>query len=323
MNSQSAIAGIIAGFASAFLLVVAFSLGAMGVLFAVLFGAVPVYVATMGWGGLAGFVASAILALSIGFSTNIGSGLMVTIVVAVPAAIAGYQANLAQLQPDQQGKMVWFPLSSILFSLALNVAIAITIFGMAAGYDPSSLQAELAAELQTFFSELAPQRKFSNEELADIVALNLQILPFVIAAFWVLVHALDYLMATRILARMGRQVRPREDIAQNLNLPRLALLLLVAGLLVSLAMASPISLVGNVFSGSFVAAFSLVGLAATHAASRNWFQSPQVRRFALIFIYMTIILFSLPVLLFTIVGILRSASDSPPTNPPNGSNTNS
>jgi hypothetical protein len=223
--------------------------------------------------------------------------------IAVPAAVAGHQANLARPHPDDNGELVWFPISQILFSITLAVIVGVLIFGIVMGFDPAVLGPQLADNFQAIFPQVEGRPQISREDLGLAFELNVQVMPFLLPSIWIGIHVMNFLFAMAITRRLKVLARPPEDIAAGFNLPQIALVLLLLSVLGMTLIAPPYRYGFAAASGAFVMAFSIVGLAVLHQRARAW--SERTPLLVLTYILITVMFFL--VYLFSFSGILKVA----------------
>ncbi len=299
MRPQALLVGILAAVASALMFMAATRVG-FSALFFLLVAPMPIYLAALSWGTSAGIVAAigtvAVITGVGGFEAGISLGLM----FAGPAAVLGHQVNLAQPDPDDPSTLQWYPLSRMLFSLAAMGAAAIIGFGMLIGFDMEQMR-DQTVELMKELTGGGGGQQLSDEELAAVVGINLQLMPFVMPGFWLMLHAACCYLSSLIARRAGRLPRPRDDIARQASLPQLSLVILALALAGALLFDGSLGLACQVVAGSFFAAFALVGLAAMHERTRGWAS----RGLVLFAAYFLIILIYLPLFLFALFGLAR------------------
>jgi hypothetical protein len=301
MHKNPYIVGLIAAGVFSTVMVVFSAMGVF-VLIPVLFGALPVYVAALGWGTRAGIVATIAIVAFTAIAADPASGLLIGMMIAAPAALAGHQANLAQPDPHRTGQLQWYPLSQILYWITLLIIAAILVFGLIVDFDPSALAAEIAPRLELLLAPVEGGPEFSIEESSKAIELNLRILPFVLPSVWIGIHVLNFLLAMRIARRMEVLARPDEDIAAGFNLPHFAAVMLVVALAGMMFTSAPLSYGFAVAAGALTMAFSVVGLAVLHQRSRGW----SGRLALLVITYVMISLIFFPVYLFSFSGIFKS-----------------
>lgn len=305
--------GLFAGIAAGLMALAALRPGAF--VLPMLFAApAAVYIASLGWGTIAGAIAAVIGA---GIAVAV-EGPQPAIVIAalffLPAAWAGHLANLAR--PSETGPgLDWFPVSGILLRLMAALFGGFVVAGIALGYDP----AVVTKMLTEFFTEVVR----SGEGAVDDATLEanarayVALMPAVIPAMWLLLHVLVMHLSAIVTARSGVLARPAEDIAATANLP-LAVVGAAAGALVGMTvLPSPGYEVAAIGAGLAIAGLGLVGLAQLHYASRG----KPGRGIMLFLSYFVLVVFGLPILVLAVIGALRAfrGIQTPPPLPPGGS----
>ncbi|MEO0542872.1 MAG: DUF2232 domain-containing protein [Pseudomonadota bacterium] len=280
--------------------------------------AVPLMVATLGWGfsvGALGAIASTIVILLV---TNFGTALFIVATTIFPAVMAGFLMNLARPAEEiggPAGKMVWYPLADVIFRLALITGFAFIVAGALIGYGPALID-PLVAEFVVRYREVSPDfTGFSPEALEDFKVFVLYFLPILQTMMWVIVLVANLAIALSITRRSGRLKRPRDDWAFALRLPRLAGAAFVVAVLVSLAPGA-LGLAANAIIGALAGGFILSGFAQMHAGRRGQPWQPA----ALIACYMATLLIGFPLLIFFIMGMFATTRAMPVSN---NSNQNS
>ena len=301
-NNNPYIIGLFAAAAFIAMMVIFTRMGVM-VLVPVLFGALPIYIAALGWGTIAGVVATVIVAIVTAVTSGAAGGLMIAMIIAAPAALAGHQANLAQQLSEDDEDLAWYPLSRILFWITILVAAAVLVFGLMMDFNPDKLGAQLAEQLKTMLPTSDNGPSLSQDELSLIMTQNLKILPFMLPSLWIGIHMMNLVLGMRITRKLGVLARPHENVAAELNMPQFALGLMVVTLVGMGVTSAPISYVFAVMSGALVMAFSIVGLANFHLSIANW----SARTPLLVLTYGVIAILFFPVYLFSIAGVLRAS----------------
>ncbi len=302
-NTNPVVIGLLAG--TAFCLMVAlFNNLGMLVLIPVMLGALPIYVAALGWGGRAGIVATVVIVVFVALASELSAALLIAMTVAAPAALAGFQANLAQNDGREGGTLVWYPLSQILFWITLMIAAAIIVFGLMLDFDPVRLGPVITENFQSQLPEIEGRPGISMEEITRANVVILSMLPFLMPSIWIGIHVLNLLLGMRITRRLGVLARPPEDIADGLVLPKFSLALMIVVLVGTIMTSAPVNYVFSVGAGALTMAYSIAGLAAMHKAIRSWKTG---RQQVLFLTYAMIIIFFIPIYLFSYAGILRTA----------------
>lgn len=317
MNAKTFAISLAAGIASVLALYAALQGGGLGVLLMSLVP-LPIYVAALAWGTHAG-VASSVVAI-IAAATMIAPQVAVAVglAITIPASIIGHQANLAQ--EDGSGGMEWFPISRLLFNLALILAVGIVLLGYFVNYysivQSPQFVSVLREQLDSYLAASPQQRPLTEEEFVQFTRLVHQFIPFVSAGLWVIVHVINIHLAGIICRSSNLLPRPKDDIPATANMPARALIIPVAAFSIAFLFGGSLGLVALVFAGTFTMAYSLVGLAGAHFRART---NPA----NLIFLILSyiFIMIALPVLfLFALGGVARSLTNSTTSPPPAGPN---
>jgi hypothetical protein len=272
-----------------------------------------VYIASLGWGPVAGSIAAlGGSAVVLGWhgpeALVIASGLLF-----VPAAVAGHLANLAQPAPSGSG-MIWYPLPMLLLRLMAVLALGFIASGIVMGYEPQSV---IEAFKQIFREIMAsdPALEMPSDELiARNAAAYAAMLPAVVPGMMLLAHVLVMHFAAIIASRSGLLARPAEDLATTFVLPRFALAIPLAGFAAMVALPHPAYEIAAIAAGLGTAAFALGGLAELHRATRG----RPGRQALLAIAYLTLVVFGFPVLIFAVMGAVRTLRRAPqsPSGPP-------
>lgn len=311
MNRRSGILiGILAGIAAGLMAVAA--LGAGTAALVMMFAApVAVYIASLGWGTTAGLIAAVIGSAASTLAGNANGAIIVGALLFVPAAWAGHLANLGQR--DAGGGMLWYPLDRILIRLMAAVAAGIIVAGIVLGYNTASLETTLLEMLRELIRSGGDGGQIDEEALARNARLYAGFIPLVVPAIWLCLHVAVFYISAVIAARSGRMARPRDDIPSAANLPFEAVGWPLAGIVGMMVAPSPLYEVAAVLAGTGIAGFSLIGLAELHLTSRG----RPGRGLLLLAAYLLIVLFSLPILIFAVMGVMRAwrARARPPLPP--------
>jgi len=279
---------------------------------------IPIAIASLGWGTVAGAIAAIASALVIvALSGSWAGALLLIVAMTGPAAIAGHLLGLAQPLGDQAHddpnmaanqneagpgqapqpappKLLWYPLDRVLFAIALMATLACLGLGWYFGYDVEALKPEIVAAL----SEGGTAAQVSEAELDNVAALLLNLVPLVQPAVLTLTLVVGLYLGAWIVRTSGRLPRPKDDLPTAAHLPPVALFVFVTALAVSF-LPGTIALAATVVMGAFGMAFTLVGLARLHARSRG-----RSNRGLLLFAsYAGIVILSFPILIFTIMGL--------------------
>lgn len=311
MNPKSILIAFAAGLASALCLMASTGVG-VGASPLMLVAAFPVYVAALSQGPKVGLGASifAILIAAIAASPNaaIALGLAFTI----PASIIGNQANLAQ---DDNATLEWYPLSRLFFNLCILVSIGLVVLGYLSGYDPNDLPPVLVDAVKEALKANPPPRPMTDTEINALIRSVFNILPFFFAGIWLIVHIISLYFAAMVARASKTMPRPKDDLAQDINLPKAAVAIMLGSLVLSFMVSGLAKLLLLVVAGVFIMAFALLGLANLHLRARR-----TAAGMALLFASYGAIFFLYPVIyLFSVSGVLRvfNHENNKPTPPQN------
>lgn len=321
MKPSAILIGLAAGLASALLFagLVTQSASAVGLS---LVAPVPILLASLGWGSLAGFLAAFTAAAAVAlFTGSPGSGLMLLASMALGSAIVGHLAGLARpieeagLRPAAANAngpaaplLDWYPLPRILMAIALIASAGCLILGWLIGFQAETIAPQVAEALVAQGG--AAVDPATRAQIEDLSRLVVRIIPFAQPAFLVMTLVAALYLAAAITRASGRLMRPRDDVPAGASLPRAALAIFAIALAGSF-LGGTFGAIAAVFAGAFGAAFMLVGLGAFHFRTRG-----RAGRGLLLFtVYAAILLLTFPLLAFLIFGVVETARSPHPQTP--------
>jgi hypothetical protein len=317
INNQALLTGILAGCAAGLMIFGAFNAGLFAI---VLLFAAPaaIYIATMGWGSGAGLVAAFTGTLIAGWFGGMPLGAMSGGLLFAPAAYIGHLVNLGTRSTvnaanDNAGGVVWFPLSIILMRLMFILAAGFIIIGAFAGLTDTVLSEAFTELLKTFYAANPDLPALEDAVFAAHAATYAKIFPIALPCLWLMMHVATAFVSANITRRSGLLAREPEDVAATVKLPAEAAIMLVAGLVGEMVFSGTLQLAAAVLLGIGIGGFGLIGLAHLHFTTRG---NP-MRSFLIWATYGSIILFSVPLFIFTAIGLFRSfnASNRKPSGP--------
>lgn len=268
----------------------------------------PIFVAALGWGSTAGIVAAAAATIAVGVFAVPMAALLMALTSYIPAAIGAYLSGLARPAEElggPKGVMVWYPLSDIVFRLALMVAVSFIVIGAILGFGPDMAR-ELANAVIDRVAEADPQFTASDEMRNTMSALLMFALPAIQPATCLAILVGNLYLALRLTAMSGRLRRPRDDWPATLRMPRTALIVFAVALAVAF-FSGPAGLVATVVVGALGAGFMMAGLAIMHERTRGKVWRPV----ALWFAYFAIILFAFLLFVFMVLGLFDTSRGAP------------
>lgn len=298
-NRTSLITGALAGITAALLSMGANTQSSFAiVLYAA--SALPILIAGLGWGNAAAIVAIVVAGATAAALVSSYFALLILLVTLVPAGWLSHLANLARPASELGGPesaLAWYPLSDILGHLAGLVTVGMIIVGYIVGYD-SSVSDQMIDMVIEAVKAQEPLYNPDAAAIAQIKSMFTLALPLVQGAIWVLMLFSAYYLATRVVQISGGSLRPREDIPSSLRMPRNAIFVFLAGLVLAFLGGAPAA-VGALICGTFGAGFLLSGFASFHFRTRgkSW-------RLPVLWIaYLSVLVFTIPAVFFLLSGL--------------------
>ncbi len=310
-NRSALLVGLLAGIATALLSLSAGTPSSMS-FFLLSSATMPILIAALGWSDLSAVAAVAVASLVISLAVSPLVAVMFLATSLAPAAWIGHLANLARPAEEvggPAGGLAWYPLSRIMLHLAALVTVGLVILGAIVGYGT-----DIVGQVVNSFIRVIEQQNPSYHPNADAVAemkvFFAHALPAVQGAVWVIILFACFYFASALVRLSGRSKRPRDDMPASLRMPRAALGIFAAGLVLAFLGGVP-AFVGSAVCGAFAAGFMLSGFAVVHYRTRGkpW-------RFAALWLaYVAVILFTVPLVFFLFAGLLDSAGALPGRQP--------
>lgn len=298
MKPSTFLTGIAGGAASALLFAAVTGGGALAMpLF--LLGALPIAIASIGWGTLSGVVAAAFAAGFLGFLTTTDAGVLHALAIGLPMAAYGHLVGLAR--PSGRGEALeWYPLARVMTTMVWLTAASLTAAGLFIGFDVDEIAREGADMLTAMASSGAGGADMPDRDsLMAMMRLYMRILPFALSLFWVAVMAANLWLGSRVVRLSGRLRRPEESIAEAVDLPYAFAAVLVLALLLA-AVDGPVGLIAGTVAGSSLMGFAMIGLATLHIYLRG---NPAAGMI-LALTYATTFVISLPLVPLALAGLL-------------------
>lgn len=268
----------------------------------------PIMIAGLGWGSVSGAIAVLVAAAGIGFSANFHTAAFILLTTALPAATAAHWLTLSRPADEIGGpsdKLAWFPLSDVMFRLAIMTAIAFVTAGILVGYDQSYVTS-VADQMIARIQEANPEFAFSDEGRNGFIATITNFIPLVQPAMWLLVLAGNLYAALAVTRSSGNLARPRDMWPISMRMPRIAIVALGIAIAATFVPGG-FGLVGNVFAGALLAGFTLAGFAVFHMR----IQGQPWQLLALVVVYCAVALTLVAAFPFTIWGMFALARNMP------------
>jgi hypothetical protein len=319
MNSttQSLLVGLVAGIASALLVLGSGDFSALSILLSAC-ATLPILIAGLGWSNMAGATSVISAAVIVGVTLSPLAAAMVAVTTLLPAAWIAHLSNLARPAEElggPEGQLAWYPLSDILLHLCALVSASLIILGYAVGYGEDIVR-EIVDNLISILAVQNPEFQPDEVYRNDMIGFMTRFLPALQALMWVGILFGTWYLASIIVRASGRGKRPADVIPASLRMSRLSMLIFAAGLALSFV-GGAAGLIGSTISGAFAGGFMLAGLAMFHhrTIGRTWRFLALWSTYAAVFI-----LFPLPLIIFLFAGLFETARTSPLSQ--SGSNSN-
>lgn len=317
LNRQDITVGLIAGAATAALCLGVATGGGLSVILYLL-SALPIMVAGLGWGLAASIIAVVISAIAALTVANFQTMLFLVATTALPAAAAAYWITLSRPADElggPQDKLVWFPLSDVLFRLCLMVGAAFVLIGIVVGYGPDLIK-PIVDQLITQLKVSNPELAFSDEGRASLETTLTNFIPFMQSLMWTLVLVGNLYIALRITRSSGQLKRPRDFFPAFMRMPMQSVFAIGPAAVIAL-MPGGVGHIGAALCGALAGGFILAGYALFHDFSRgkSW------RAPAMFAVYFVTVMTMLPPVAFFIVGIFALSRRMPISNNTTNSDT--
>ena len=303
MNNRSIAIAVLCGLIAAVLFVSPLSLGSLGMGLSS-FTAMPLFVAVLGFGTVIGMIACAVAALAVGIFMGPISGFSVLLATLAPAVWIGHSAGLSR---DDSGVQEWFPLSQILFRLAVISAGIVLIIGVITGYshqwalDQVSAMMSQFADVQNQSGAGGAGPLISQQEIETRAKDIATLIPIIMPVSILLLMIINLRLAERFVRRRGWMLRPKDDLPSAVNMPPMAAIIVAVASVLSF-MSNDLGTMAQVVAGAFGGAFLMVGLATIHFITRGL----AVRPFLLPIVYIVLLFSRFIAPIFALIGVAES-----------------
>lgn len=300
------LAGIIAGLATALL----FVLSAQGAALALVlspFLTLPGFVAALGWGNRAAWIATGLAVLAIGGLFGANGAIAYAVAYALPVLWLGHLALLARpagpVTGTEQPPLEWYPVGRLLAWGALigtaYAAFAVLIIG-------GQFQSFEVAVEAYFENDILPRlddamRNSLTPELRQQLTAQIAAwLPGMLAAVWLALTLLNLYVAGRLLNGARQLRRPWPDLAAT-EPPQILPMTLAASLAGAFLLDGTPRLIAVSALAAHLFAYLLIGLAVLHRLTRSLPSRP----FILLGTYLSLLIIGpIPALALVILGLL-------------------
>lgn len=301
--TQIVLIGIGAGAAAALL----FASLASGSLFALLLfylSPLPILLAGIGWNSLAGLIAAASAAASLGLVFGGYFALAFVLGVGLPAWWLGYLALLArQADGGSREAVEWYPPGRLVLWAAAIGAIAIIASIPYFGTDAETFHANLRSAIESALGlRTRAGGELQAEKLIDTDLLT-KLAPPMVASLATIVLLVNLWLAARIAKLSGQLRRPWPELPA-ITFPRLAPAFLAASV-AGIFLPGLLGIVSDVFAAALMMAYAVLGFAVLHVVTRGTNGRPLV----LAGVYSAVIIFGWPAIILALLGLADTALD--------------
>jgi hypothetical protein len=262
MNKNPPLIAVVCGLITALLFLAPLTLGGLGFVMST-FTAMPLFVAALGFGTVNAIIAGVVAAVAVSFFTGVQGAIIVGGATLLPAIWVGHMVGLFR---DDDGTQEWFPISTILFRMALMCAVIAIGFGASVGYSPEWAANQVETVL-TQFANLQPETAdapiLTPEQIKQRSVEAAGLIPIAMPMSLLLLMVINLLLAARFARKRGWILRPQVNLPLETAMPQIAVGVFAVAIALSF-LSGPIALIAQVVTGAMVGAFLLVGLATLH-----------------------------------------------------------
>jgi hypothetical protein len=275
--------------------------GSLGALILVYLVQLPLFAAGLSLGVKAALFAGGTATLVTGLASGPLSGLLFFLAEAAPAMLLIYQAlrSRPDNRGDESGAVAWCPPDRLVLWLTGIGAVALVAAALWLSGTPEGFRATVRGFLGGQIDELlgagVASKQASRTELVETLS---AFFPAMAAGSWLIMSAINGILAQGALARFELALRPAPDIAA-LALPRWPASLLAAALLIALVGTGDLAYLAGNLAPVLAIPYFFAGLAVLHAVARRH----AARILILIPAYLTLLL-GWPVLLVAACGMI-------------------
>jgi hypothetical protein len=182
----------------------------------------------------------------------------------IPAILCAVALDMGRRRRD--GSVQWLPAGDVIAWLAVAGGVLPTLLALINGGSFNSLKPAVVRVVRDFARQMEGQLKttpLTDDRIEQLAQTMIDALPGVLAAYWMILFAINLYLAGRIAKTSGLLARPWPDL-HALTPPPWMLLLLVAALFLFMAGGLP-GVLGTSLLGALMIAFTLLGLSVLHA----------------------------------------------------------
>jgi hypothetical protein len=294
MNRIQPLIGVAGGIASALLFAAMLGGGLLGIPLLAL-SPLPIAIAGLGWGTVAGFVAAAVAAGLIGLTIAPIVGLSFAIVAVFPIAWYAHLAGLAR--QNAEGGVEWYPLWRVFTAMVLITPATLIASWLLLGLSVETIATNFADAVLESGVQTPDGGPPDRADLIANMSVYVRLMPVTMTMVWLSLLVFNLWLAGRVVLKSDRLRRGWEAVPAAPGLPPTLILLT----LVAIALAfgeSTLALASSAVAGALVMGFALQGFATLHVVTRR---NP-ARGLLLGALYTATFLFSLPLVPVALLG---------------------
>ncbi len=302
MNPTALLIGLAGGAAAALLFAAVPTGGAIGLpLF--LFSSLPIAIASLGWGTLAGVLAAAVGAGALALLAAPAVGLLFAL-LAGPMAIYAHLVGLARPVDgsDPAAGLEWYPLERVFLALTIGSVLTAVATVMVIGFDVDAMASVMTDMLQQMASETGEAGLPPRDQLMEVARVYASLMPTTFAVLWLVLSSVNLWLGARVVRISGRLKRPWTPVYTGVRLPKWMLAVFVVALLAEFV-AQPVALLAGAVAGGTGVAFALVGLAVIHQR----LVGHPARSMILAALYGVTLIVTLPLIPIALIGMADAA----------------
>jgi hypothetical protein len=263
----------------------------------------PILIATMGWGHLAGLLGALLAATGLGLALGFYFFLAFLFGVGLPAWWLGYLALLGRTVAanGSAGRMEWYPIGRLVLWAAIIGTLVIAVAMLNFGTDKESFQNEMRGAFERVLKAQGQTQLPGRADPNRVIDVLVAALPPAAAVLLTILNVFNLWLAAIVVNVSGRLRRPWPDLS-SLTLPPITPGLLAAAIAGSFLPDMP-GMLSGVLAAALFMAYAIMGFAVLHAITRGM----GGRAFALVGAYFAVIVFGWPILAMSLLGLAETA----------------
>jgi hypothetical protein len=271
-------------------------LGSAGAMLLAYLAQLPLFVAALGFGTVAGLTASGAGTVMVALLGGMLAGVLYLLVNGVPVLVMSRQALLSR--SDADGGTEWYPPGLLIARLTMIGAGAFALVGLWLASSQPGLEESLRSFLLGGMERLAGAS--GDDDRRRLVDMIVPWFPAAVVGSWIVMVTINGALAQGLLARFHRNLRPSPEMAE-LALPSTLLMALAVAALAWIVADGALGFIGRNLAMILLVPFFYLGLAVVHAFARF----SRFRGWMLVTAYGSMMVLGWPVLLVTVLGLFE------------------